>query len=77
MKHYKALRNITGDELIAKNTEELTVEQLGGEDSVGRLLRIGAIEESPSAKAKKEVPSAPAANEETAGGKPADETKEK
>jgi len=79
MKTYKALKNITGDTLHAKNTENLTVEQLGGEESVERLERIGAIEEMPTAKKAKaseeKAPEAPKAEEKT--GEKAADTKEK
>jgi hypothetical protein len=50
---YRALRNITGENLIAKDTENLTVDQLGGEESIERLIRIGAIEEMPTGKKAK------------------------
>lgn len=52
---YKALKNITGTDLIRINDEELTAEQLGGQESVERLIRLGAIEEMPTGKKAKAV----------------------
>lgn len=48
---YKALRNITKDgELIAIDTEDLTADDLGGQESADRLEKIGAIETMTAAK---------------------------
>ena len=51
---YKALRNITSGDLIATGTEDLTAEQLGGQESVERLERLGAIEKMGAKKAEPE-----------------------
>lgn len=76
---YKALRNITGDELIAKGTEGLTADDLGGPDSVKRLIRIGAIEKCGKAEAEpaKPVTATDEGSKDTDGGKAAEGTKEK
>lgn len=50
---YKALKNITGDELIVAGTENLAAADLGGAESVERLLAKGAIEEMKPAKTEK------------------------
>lgn len=60
---YKALRSITGGELIVKGTE-VSPEQIGSPAEIERLVRLGALEEIQAPKAK------PAAK--TAAEKPAE-----